>query len=113
MKTALLAISTALAVVPVEAGLYNKTIHTEYGPVQGFKYFNESTLERFFNRSDSNVAAFLGVPFAASTAYENRWKPPQRRQSWNETLFANEFGPPCPTGGLDYVSASFESFFFS
>ncbi|KAL4980879.1 Alpha/Beta hydrolase protein [Aspergillus desertorum] len=42
---------------------------TEYGPVRGFKYFNESTLEANWGTpsSGSNVAAFLSIPFAADT----------------------------------------------
>lgn len=105
-KDAVLALAAGYLLSPVQAQLYDTTIQTEYGPVQGFKYFNESVLEDFFNISDSSVSAFLGIPFAASTAYQNRWKPPQRRESWNTTFNATEFGPPCPTGGLDYVSSS-------
>ena len=60
----------ALRVLPVHAQLYSKTIQTMYGPVMGFKYFNESTLETFWNLSSSNVAAFLGIPYAADTGYE-------------------------------------------
>lgn len=107
MKSAITALALSLLSSPAQAYLYNKTIQTEYGPVQGFKYFNQSTLEKFFNRSDSNVAAFLGIPFAADTGYQNRWKPPQRRESWNTTFLATDFGPPCPTGGLDYVSVRY------
>jgi hypothetical protein len=105
IKSALLALSLSVFASPSQTQLYNKTIPTEYGPVQGFKYFNQSVLEEFFNISDSNVAAFLGIPFAASTAYQNRWKPPQRWESWNTTFLATNFGPPCSTGGLDYVSS--------
>lgn len=105
MKSVVLALALSLLSSPSQAYLYNQTIQTEYGPVQGFKYFNQSTVEKFFNRSDSNVAAFLGIPFAADTGYQNRWKPPQRRDPWNATFQATEFGPPCPTAGLDYVSA--------
>lgn len=86
------------------AQLYNKTIVTEYGPVQGFKYFNQTTLQRFFNRSDSNVAAFLGIPFAADTGYENRWKPPQPRTPWNDTFIADSFGIPCPNTAVSEYS---------
>ncbi|KAL3493284.1 Alpha/Beta hydrolase protein [Aspergillus germanicus] len=91
------------ASAPAHAQLYNKVIQTTYGPVQGFKYFNESTLQANWNVSSSNVAAFLSIPYAADTSYENRWKPPQPREAWNETLVADTWGPGCPTSyGTDY-----------
>lgn len=90
----------------VQAQLYDKVIQTQYGPVQGFEYFDETTLQRYFNGSISNVAAFLGVPFAADTGYQNRWKAPQPREVWNETFIASDFGPQCPPsagrGSLTY-----------
>lgn len=95
-KSSLL-LAWAFYAAPVQAQLYDKVIQTEYGPVQGYKYFNTSTLESNWNVSDSNVAAFLGIPYAADTSYNNRWKPPQPRESWNDTLLAYNFGPSCPT----------------
>ena len=65
-----LALCMALAALPVQGQLFNKTIQTTYGPVKGFKYFNKSTLETYWNISSSNVAAFLGIPYAADTGYE-------------------------------------------
>lgn len=95
-----LGIGSAL-VAPAQAQLYNKTIQTTLGPVQGFKYFtNQTALESWFGVSDSNVAAFLGIPFAADTGYENRWRAPQPRAPWNETLVADAFGAPCPSRGV-------------
>lgn len=92
-----LGVGSAL-VAPAQAQLYDKTIQTTLGPVQGFKYFtNQTALESWFGVSDSNVAAFLGIPFAADTGYENRWKAPQARDPWNETLVADAFGPACPS----------------
>ncbi|KAJ9310748.1 hypothetical protein DTO271D3_9002 [Paecilomyces variotii] len=97
------ALGMALVALPVQAQLYNKTIQTTYGPVMGFKYFNESTLRTYWNISSSNVAAFLGIPYAADTGYENRWKVPQPREAWNDTLLATSFGPQCPTSyATDY-----------
>lgn len=78
------------------AALYDTPIKTEYGTVQGFKYFNSSTTQKYFGLPDSDVAAFLGVPYAADTSYQNRWKPAQPREPWNGTLMATEFGPSCP-----------------
>lgn len=84
-------------VAPTQAQLYDKVIQTTYGPVQGFKYFNQTELNTYFDTNTSTVAAFLGIPFAADTAYQNRWKAPQPRESWNKTLIADSFGPPCPS----------------
>ncbi|CAN9260924.1 unnamed protein product [Alternaria alternata] len=92
----LAALVSISSIVPSHAQLYDQIIQTTYGPVQGYQYFNQSQLETYFNRSTSYVAAFLGIPYAADTAYENRWKVPQPREPWNETLNASTFGPACP-----------------
>ncbi|KAL4995179.1 Alpha/Beta hydrolase protein [Aspergillus recurvatus] len=100
-----LTLSAPFIPLPAHAQLYDKIIQTEYGPVQGFKYFNESTLEANWGTSlsGSNVAAFLSIPFAADTSYQNRWKPPQPREPWNETLIADTWGPGCPSSyATDY-----------
>ncbi|KAL5048441.1 hypothetical protein BDW71DRAFT_196087 [Aspergillus fruticulosus] len=100
-----LALSAFFVPLPAHAQLYDKIIQTEYGPVQGFKYFNESTLEANWGTSSSggHIAAFLSIPFAADTSYQNRWKPPQPREPWNETLVADTWGPCCPTSyATDY-----------
>ncbi|KAJ5947449.1 carboxylesterase [Penicillium verhagenii] len=94
----------ALGAAVAEAQLWDKVIQTSLGPVKGYKYFNESTLETYFNRSESNVTAYLGIPFAADTGYQNRWKPPQPRESWNETYDATSWGHPCPSNGVDNIS---------
>ncbi|CCD45246.1 similar to prolyl oligopeptidase [Botrytis cinerea T4] len=100
-----LASSALLAATPTNAQLYNKTIQTTLGPVQGYKYFTPNISEEYFGVSSSNVAAFLGIPYAADTGYENRWKPAQPREPWNETLQATSFGPACPTSSATgYVS---------
>ncbi|RAH43432.1 carboxylesterase [Aspergillus brunneoviolaceus CBS 621.78] len=88
--------SLALAVT-VQAQLWDQTIDTIYGPVKGFKYFDQATLETYFNVSESNVTAYLGIPYAADTSYDNRWRPPQPREPWNETFDAVAFGYTCPT----------------
>ncbi|KAL2829760.1 carboxylesterase [Aspergillus cavernicola] len=86
-----------------DAQLYGKTIQTSLGPVQGYKYFtNQTELQTFFGVNDSDVTAFLGIPYAADTGYHNRWKPPQPRTPWNETLNATKFGPACPGASTDY-----------
>ena len=36
-----------------------------------------------------------GIPFAASTSGENRFRPPQARAAWNGTLDASHYGAVC------------------
>lgn len=98
------ALLAACLTAPAQAQLWNKTISTTYGPVQGFKYFSQSTLQKYFGISSSNVTAFLGIPYGADTGYENRWKPAQPPTKWNSTLKATAFGPACPTGISSYTS---------
>lgn len=43
-----------------------------------------------------SVAVYRGVPFAATTAGENRWRPPQPVVPWEGTRDCVEFGPNCP-----------------
>jgi len=40
--------------------------------------------------------AFLGIPYAESTAGKNRWKPPIPKEPWQETRHATQFGLFCP-----------------
>jgi para-nitrobenzyl esterase len=42
------------------------------------------------------VRSFLGIPFAATTGGDNRWKPPQPAAPWTTTLKATTLGPICP-----------------
>ncbi|KAJ4363147.1 hypothetical protein N0V83_010267 [Neocucurbitaria cava] len=103
---AILLYAASIIVLPVtEAQLYDSVIQTSYGPVQGYKYFDNTTLSTYFNSTpptNNNVAAFLGIPYAASTGYQNRWKAPQPREPWNSTLQADTFGPACPQSARDY-----------
>lgn len=96
----LLALRTCVA----KAQLWDKVVQTSLGPVQGYKYFNESTLENYFGITESNVTAYLGIPFAADTGYKNRWKPPQPREPWNETFHATEWGYACPSNSASNIS---------
>jgi len=43
-----------------------------------------------------DVMAFKGIPFAASTAGENRWHPPQPAAAWEGVRSAEHYGPFCP-----------------
>jgi len=43
-----------------------------------------------------SVTAYLGIPYAASTAGDNRWRPPQPVAPWQGVRSAEAFGPACP-----------------
>jgi para-nitrobenzyl esterase len=42
------------------------------------------------------VSVYRGIPYAASTAGENRWRPPQPVASWEGLRDCTKFGPSCP-----------------
>lgn len=82
--------------VAINAYLYNTTIETKYGAVKGIPALNATCCS--YLRGYESVTVWKGIPFAATTAGENRWKPPQPRASWNGTLIADTFGSACPAG---------------
>ncbi|RDW68166.1 carboxylic ester hydrolase-34 [Coleophoma cylindrospora] len=84
----------SLQVSGAVAQLYNTVVETAYGPVQGAPAFNSSPAGNISQWQD--ITVFKGIPFAASTAGENRFRPPQNRTAWNSTLMATEFGGVCP-----------------
>eukprot|EP01138_Halocafeteria_seosinensis_P004899 gb/GECG01005010.1/.p1 GENE.gb/GECG01005010.1/~~gb/GECG01005010.1/.p1 ORF type:complete len:515 (+),score=60.13 gb/GECG01005010.1/:1-1545(+) len=45
---------------------------------------------------EENAKFWKGIPYAASTGGENRFRPPQRRAPWNGVFNATTFGPGCP-----------------
>ncbi|CAG8081265.1 unnamed protein product [Penicillium nalgiovense] len=77
------------------AALYEQVIHTQYGPVQGYPAFNATPSGNLTRWRD--ITVWKGIPFAASTAGENRWRAPQPMHPWNGTLDARNFGNICPS----------------
>jgi para-nitrobenzyl esterase len=43
-----------------------------------------------------DVTAFKGIPFAATTGGENRWRPPRPVAAWDGIRSAENYGPFCP-----------------
>jgi carboxylesterase type B len=45
---------------------------------------------------DEKIVVYKGLPYAASTAGENRWRAPQPPIPWQGVRAADTHGPPCP-----------------
>ncbi|KAF7549537.1 hypothetical protein G7Z17_g6341 [Cylindrodendrum hubeiense] len=84
------------------AYLYNTTIQTKYGSVQGVPALN-ATCCSYLDGYES-VTVWRSIPFAADTGGANRWKAPQPRAPWNTTYVADTFGSACPAGTAPYGS---------
>ena len=50
---------------------------------------------------ENKVLSFKGIPFAASTEGINRWRPPQIKEPWKGTRFAQDYGDFCPQSKRD------------
>jgi carboxylesterase 2 len=87
VSAALLICSTTFA----NAALYNRTIRIKNGEVQSYPAFNSIPLGNLTNWE--NVAVWKGIPYAASTAGNNRWRAPQPAAAWSSTLDASKYGP--------------------
>lgn len=59
-------------------------VRTTAGPVRG-----KTTPE-------GDVLLFRGIPFAAATGGERRWRPPAPPEPWSDVLDATRFGPAAP-----------------
>ncbi|KAI2791458.1 hypothetical protein POX_c04319 [Penicillium oxalicum] len=77
------------------AALYEQVIQTQYGPVRGHAAFNETPSGNLTHWRD--ITVWKGIPFAASTAGQNRWRAPQPMIPWNDTLDARNYGDICPS----------------
>ncbi|KAL0783118.1 hypothetical protein CaCOL14_001024 [Colletotrichum acutatum] len=78
------------------AALYDTTVQTKYGMIQGYPAFNSSPANMSLDNW-ADIAVWKGIPFAASTAGNNRFKAPQPIVAWNSTLDAKSFGSICPS----------------
>lgn len=76
------------------ASLAQNLAQTTYGAIQGFSAFNSTPAGNISNWED--VVVWKGIPYAASTGGQNRFRSPQPRAAWNTTLIADSFGPGCP-----------------
>ncbi|KAJ5703264.1 carboxylesterase [Penicillium malachiteum] len=86
----------ALGLVPLaSAALYDTVIDTKYGSVQGYPAFNSTNTGNLTHWKD--ITVWKGIPFAATTGGQNRWKEPQPASSWNGTLDARNWGNICPS----------------
>jgi carboxylesterase type B len=63
-----------------------KAVPTESGEVCG----------KLVGSQGKTVSAFLGIPYAESTAGERRWQPPLPKAPWPGRFQATRFGPICP-----------------
>ncbi len=73
------------------------TVHTTSGLVCGL----EVAVRGNPSNVTESISAFLGIPFAQSTAGDNRWAPPKPIANWSAELRsdihkATRFGPSCP-----------------
>jgi len=53
----------------------------------------ENGLVKGFPGTDARITVYKGIPFAADTSGENRWRPPQPAQSWEGIRECYDFGP--------------------
>jgi len=58
-------------------------VPTKYGYVRGMA-------------ESSDLAIFLGIPYAAPPIGNLRWKIPTEPRKWKDTLTTNSYGPACP-----------------
>lgn len=79
-----IAILLNLAVLQVTGG-QNFEILTQLGKVNGV----------ILPSLEGNVYRFAGIPFGKPPTGSRRFRKPQPYGSWNETLDATKFGPPC------------------
>ncbi|KAJ5813667.1 uncharacterized protein N7503_000417 [Penicillium pulvis] len=89
--------ASILALLSVaDAALWEKPITLPQGKIQGVAAFNSSSAPSTIPNW-KNISTWKGVPYAASPAGDNRWRPPQPAPAWNGTLKTTSFGLTCPS----------------
>ena len=83
----LLIVFLTLGVAHASNQCTTEVIQTASGPVCG-------SLGK--NSNGKQASSFLGIPFAASTAGDNRWADPKPRAPWKDVLPALSYGAICP-----------------
>src|SRR5690606_19821814 len=86
---AAIAMSGTADAQPGDAACGGPLVNTSSGPLCGLEV-------PAYDGADVTVQAFLGVPYAETTAGANRWRPPVPRPPWTAPLLAHDHGPPCP-----------------
>jgi carboxylesterase type B len=85
------------ATVSADPQCATPVVHISSGLVCGLQY----DVTGDASGSDKTISAFLGIPYAQTTAGENRWQPPKPIVDWSaelgsDILMATQFGPSCP-----------------
>ena len=57
--------------------------------------------------ADNGAHVWRGIPFAADTGGENRWRAPRPHEGWDGLREALAFGPPCPQIANDFSQFDF------
>ncbi len=83
------AATLAVAQPVLPEGCAGPLVGTSHGPVCGLEL-------PAYEGAEATVRAFLGIPYAETTAGENRWRPPVPKAAWTEPFIADEYGAPCP-----------------
>lgn len=98
MKTTHAAIALVAGVAADTLPLYNQTLATAYGQIQGVPALNESCCS--YVEGWEKVTVFRGINFAADAGGANRFRAPQPYAGWNDTgvYVASEFKSGCPVG---------------
>lgn len=87
----MIALPSVLAQPAAGAACSGPLAQSSTGPVCGLEV-------AAFEGADVSVEAFLGIPYAESTAGAGRWSPPVPKAPWTEPFAAHAYGAPCPQG---------------
>ncbi|KAK8744333.1 hypothetical protein OTU49_000751, partial [Cherax quadricarinatus] len=85
-----------LGMCPARSWAQDSSIKLRQGTVQGVVR----------EASNREIYAYLGIPYALPPVGNLRFKPPQRHNGWNSTLYAHEMGAACPQPFLMGVQIS-------